>query len=623
MDRFIPIAGSIASVAVLDEHFNDYRWIFGRHAISEAFGANAFDYRIRYRSQVTQFEQFRDRSFQSIRNPLNENQTRLETQLRESVTAWIKVLQNCDDIIARCENVESNETSANISAQDRGASPPILYGQGLYSNQVPATASLHSPLTNDSIVQSHIARDAGQYTQSHSAPPAEPRPNALRRMLRKILAPCRNARRGIEASEHRHQATIGVVPEANSTTANAPLQHRSTAAERWLDRRLQFIELLSELERHNLSSTRRILVTQLESFAADLPGRQRVDSDLVQYRSGGKRLKDLIQCLGDKPQQFRLTFQLLLKSDPFYFHSTLRDSSHTCQAHLKDGNAAFYLRLSVDKILSETADVARSSLPTLNEVDERFFVFSVAQESAEVDTSTEIADLALLFAPITDPMRSDWATFRGHFEGKIRVVSDSTPHRPQRSFAECVTDPNERRILGNIAYAAMRAQLAFVVASALFYKVCAEGPHDVDATQIYYHTALNGRGQEPDYTDSRVLPYVSLDSIGSTSAFSSSANALIRSSGDGLEERMMKNLGILIYEIGTWTRVEAPGLQGRVSIVDDAKEHLSEHMLTKYRDVIHACLSYRQRGDTERWMVQNVISPLDEVYRLIQDQMRR
>lgn len=127
MDRFIPIAGSIASVAVLDEHFHGYRWVFGKHTISDAFGANASDYWDRYWGQVQQFEKFRDRSFRSIRNPLNEDQTRLETQLRESFAGWIMVLQICDDIIARCENVETNETSANKGAQGRGASSPILY----------------------------------------------------------------------------------------------------------------------------------------------------------------------------------------------------------------------------------------------------------------------------------------------------------------------------------------------------------------------------------------------------------------------------------------------------------------------------------------------------------------
>lgn len=411
----------------------------------------------------------------------------------------------------------------------------------------------------------------------------------------------------------------------NPASRRNATQGIGAAVERWPVERVRFIELLSELERHNLSSTPRIIETQRESVAADLLRIQQVDSELIRYTNGGRRLENLIQCLRSRTEKSRLAFQLLLHSDPFVYHSGLRLSSSNCQRHLEDGNAAFYLRLSIDNSQSEAANVATPSSTSLNRDDEKYFVFSVAaQERTEAESSTEIADIALLFASsIADPQSTDWATFHGHFERKVRVVSDSTPHSGRRSFVECLTDQNEKLVLKTPAYAAMRAQLAFVVASSLFYKLCAEGLHDIEATHIHYHNTLDARRQELDYTDSRISPYISLDTIGSTAALPSSADALIRSTWDDLEERMMKNLGILIYEIGAWTRVTAIGLQERVELVDDAKEHLRRGMITKYRDVVNACLSYSKRNDRDRWMIDKVILPLKEVYESIRNKNSR
>lgn len=432
----------------------------------------------------------------------------------------------------------------------------------------------------------------------------------------------RDATQAAQAPENEHGVTDKTADGhlATSSVSAAQDQTSSIKNERWREKRAEFCDLLKELRQHFVLFSQEVEPKQSKSVAAGLLETAQADSELIRYRSGGDKLQALIQCLRKKPQQSHMAFQLLLQSDPFDFRSTLSSISPTCKDHFQEESAAFYLRLSLEKGSSTMADTALLSSATsqITDPEFKFFVFDVSHKSEASKVGTEIDDLRLLFEPkTTQPETDDWATFYGHVGENVRVISDSTIHLPQQSFAGCLIDCAEKDILRKPAYAGMRAELAFVVASSLFYNLQAEGLHDVDATELHYYTAFNDKKQEPDYVESRILPYVSLNTLGSTTVSPSSSDALSRATKSDLEERMMKKLGILIYEIGAWDRVIRRELQERVTHVTDAKEFLREEISSKYRDVIHACLAYKKSDDIGKWMIQNVILPLEEVYKSI------
>lgn len=181
----------------------------------------------------------------------------------------------------------------------------------------------------------------------------------------------------------------------------------------------------------------------------------------------------------------------------------------------------------------------------------------------------------------------------------------------------CLADPHEQSVLKMAGYTVVRARLAFIAASSLFYSLRAEGTQDFEAKNFKYYTTLDKHGDEPDYKDSRVIPFVPLATLGIT-AFEPSSAEYTLPGEDGAEATMIKKLGILIYEIGTWTNVADTNLlEVRVSKVK-MEYALLDSMHPKYPGVINACLCYRKDGRVEDWLVRNVVMLLKEVYEYIE-----
>ncbi|KAH8668958.1 hypothetical protein BX600DRAFT_435470 [Xylariales sp. PMI_506] len=543
-----PVAWSIGYMAVNDPTFKGCRWVFGKHAISEAIGDNATDLWAEYLSQITQYNQVRDHKIdQIIEDPLDDSRNYLRPSLREQLKNWLDTFKSCEEIIMMCEGM--------------GQATP----------------------------KSWIFR--------------------VRRAVFRVLC----------------QTTDGDLPEEHSRAhRHAPGQAAPAAKAKalWARQRPRFLELLEQLNRHVLFFSSQIKPKQSGSGVARLleaPQRQLyIHRQINRYRDAGARLKALIESLRKLELADKVAFELMLHCDPLVLASDFRAISPICEKHMPYGSAAFYFRLA-----PETNDAAgdrplkpgpsRSSPQSVFEA--QFFVFGVPESAGSAEKqSGGIRHIGQLFqsTPQIPVGRPDWAGYRGGLSDHIQVLSDSTAHMAKRSLVACLADYEEQRILRKASYASMRTDLALRVAIALFYNLRVDGWQDLHAQDFHFYTALNRKKQEPEYKNSRIMPYIALSTLGSTAVAPSSSDALSGATGE-LEVMMLQNLGILIYEIGAWSRVTGRGLAERVSKVKKDKEHLVANISATYRDVIDACFRYRKEDSVADWMIRNVLIPLKEV----------
>jgi hypothetical protein len=556
MDEYKPVPWSIGYIAVNDPRFKGYNWVFGKHVISEAIGDNATDLWTEYLLQVTQYNQVRDHTIVDLtEDPLDEHQQYLRAPIREHLKQWVETLQNSEDTIIMCEGIGQEE-------------------EAMQNNE-------------------DIPEPTGWRYR-------------MRRKASKILGRSRNP--------------TNTLPQ-ESMDGHQDAQVASTAKTRWAEKRTSFTKLLEQLNHHVLFFSDQIKPKQSRSGIARLleaPQQQiKMHRQMNRYRDAGDTMKWLIESIRKVERADQLTFQLMLHSDPFELQSDLRGISPACEEYLDHGGAAFYLRLVPDADFA--AHMAEQwAMPRRVLAEAKYFVFSVSSAASEV--LDKFYNVEAIFSRRETPVgRPDWAVMRGDvdkeafdLEKTIRVISDSTTHMVGRSLVSCLADREEQRILRKASYAGMRAELAFRVASSLFYNLYVDGLHDLHAQDLYFYTALNRKKQEPEYKISRLAPFVALSSLGSTAAAPSSSDALSGATND-LEAMMIQNLGILIYEIGAWNRVTGRGLAERVSKVKKDKERLLASISPTYGDVIDACFRYQKDGDVDEWILRNVLIPLKEV----------
>jgi hypothetical protein len=113
MTNFVPLAGSICAVAMVDPKFVSCKWIYGRTPISESFGDNSYDYWTEYQSQIWRFEQIFDLSDE----PLDETRTRLKASLRDRLGEWVDTIQGCEGLIIACEGAKLESDEAVVATE--------------------------------------------------------------------------------------------------------------------------------------------------------------------------------------------------------------------------------------------------------------------------------------------------------------------------------------------------------------------------------------------------------------------------------------------------------------------------------------------------------------------------
>lgn len=409
----------------------------------------------------------------------------------------------------------------------------------------------------------------------------------------------------------KHPTDIPVV--SGTCPSDAQEQSLPVAQHPWAQKRDEFIGLLQQLNGHADFFSSEIRPRQKRSVTARLLRGSGSESQVQRYRDASDRLRALIQSLQNLPETDQVEFQLMLHNDPRELQFRMREKSRVCNSHFQPQGAVFYMRLH-SASSPPAGDSSSQPLAVLRQPDTeaRYIMFDVSPENAASEAGDRIEDLHLIISsalPAAD--RHDWAVFLGYIDKTIRVFSDSTTHSAVRSFVACLADRDEQRHLRKSGNAGFRARLAFVAASSLFYSLCAEGPRDLEAQHLQYYTARNEMGQEPGYKDSRINPYFSLRTLGATAVKPSSAAALSAAAGtDSPESTMIKNLGVLLYEIGAWSSIAGREVAERVQMVKREKEHLMRSISPKYRDVVDACFGYEEEDSVEDWVIKNVLMPL-------------
>jgi hypothetical protein len=210
--------------------------------------------------------------------------------------------------------------------------------------------------------------------------------------------------------------------------------------------------------------------------------------------------------------------------------------------------------------------------------------------------------------PEADAIRG-WAGFLGTIDD-IYVFCDSSRHGPEKCLADWLSDDGERAKFRGSSQAKLRARLGSTVACTLFHLVHALGPKDLEARHLLYYPPLDKDGTEIPATGSRVIPFAPLIAK-STSGVSSATVFSLQGPGDTAEVRMIRKLGILLYEIGSWSVVpeQGSGLPGKVRYARVEKERLA-NISPVYRDVVRSCLDYGEESDVGTWMFENVVEPM-------------
>lgn len=120
MAGFDPIDGSIASVAIKDPNFDGCEWVYGKHAISDAFGENWADWEAEYKAQIENFRLIRDQTIIELtEDPLDETRTRLKASLGDELKDWISTFHRCEELIITCEGVDGHGSRGLLELEEQ------------------------------------------------------------------------------------------------------------------------------------------------------------------------------------------------------------------------------------------------------------------------------------------------------------------------------------------------------------------------------------------------------------------------------------------------------------------------------------------------------------------------
>lgn len=395
--------------------------------------------------------------------------------------------------------------------------------------------------------------------------------------------------------------------------------------------RSDFIALLDELKEHANFFNSMILLSQSKQTVLESQEADELRTKVDRYRNIGNCLRMLLQSLPKLTGSEEAVFQLMLHDNPFLLQSNFRTSSKLPSLRL--GSVAFYTRLSTPKSTWDGAVPVGS--PEQRDSSSRYLVFDVQQTSASPSlpigtiATTELSSIShLLDEPVEAAQRPTWARELGHIKapvtasGFISALSDSTIHAAETTLADSLKDEREKQFFQLASQASFRARLALVLTCSLIYAHIAEGARDLTAQELTYYSTQPSNVRASDLRRSRINPFVLLQSVGLQTTRVSSHEALTSAARDHDDETtsMIRSLGVLLYEIGSWTVSVGATVSERANFVKPKHGALAGDISVRYCDAITSCLGARKEdlGNLESWMVENVAEPLHRVLRDIE-----
>lgn len=395
--------------------------------------------------------------------------------------------------------------------------------------------------------------------------------------------------------------------------------------------RSDFITLLEKLTEHANFFNSMMQLDQSKRMIFKLRKAEELKSKVDKYRDLGDRLGMLLQSLNGLTGSNQAEVQLMLHNDPLSLHSKFRTGSRLLS--FRPGSAAFYMRFlsSAPKNIRQDAIPGRGlEGPELQLTSPRYLVFDVHHASASSPatastvSSTALPSISGLFDDKIEPDRgSGWVRELGHIKaasatgGSISVFSDSTEHTEKVTLADSLGDEREQRFFQPPSQASSRVRLALVLTCSLIYGQIADGARALNSKELVYYATEPTNDQAADLRHSRINPFIRLQMVGLPTTMGTSHMVLTSAARDEDDEKtgMVRSLGILLYEIGTWAVSVGTTVPEKVSFVRRKKGILAGEISVLYHDAVNSCLGVRkdELGNMEEWMVENVAEPLQQV----------
>ncbi|RGP57933.1 hypothetical protein FSPOR_11941 [Fusarium sporotrichioides] len=634
---FEPISGTIGAVAFADQMFTRIVWVYKKYKLSEAFGDDYISYKIKYDSEI-----FR----RHLREPL-----------RSRLLQWISHLDECEKLVAKCEQklepleddtanqvIDETRVTDPLSPAAMQSSAPSTLSPSNLSSTAPGSVvrpspSILSPATSatESVTLSLRQKVRGwrdhvriQFRSKKHKIPSEPD--------RSPPSTEQNVPIAVDEQQSKPGARSpldSVLPSDSTAAASLEIANAATEVHNrsnillrvgWVAQsRSRFIELLNELREHADYFHSMIQLDQGKRIAVRSQQIAVVRNKVKQYRDIGDRLKILLHSLDQLPGSERAVFQLMLHDDPLSLQSSYRKVTRLL--NFQPEGAAFYAQL-LPPIEHLKGGAATTTAPGRGRDSARYFVFEVQQANMSLPKAegmiapSKLSNISHLLDPTDDTAEPLFARMLGCIEaantthGNISVFSDSTIHKDAKSLAESLNDENEKKVFQVPSQASFRTQLALVLTCSLIYLQRADGPRDLNATGLTYYDTDPASGHAAEVGHSRINPFVQLYMLGVPRTTTTSHSVLTSAArdDDGGKVSMIKSLGILLYEIGSWDLSVGNTIAEKASFVKARKAALSGTISVKYHDAIDKCIGVRKEaiGDLEMWIVQNVVGLLEQ-----------
>ncbi|KAF5699760.1 hypothetical protein FMUND_14625 [Fusarium mundagurra] len=317
----------------------------------------------------------------------------------------------------------------------------------------------------------------------------------------------------------------------------------------------RFIQLLKELKKHADYFHSMIQLDQGKKMVIRSQQMATVATKVKEYRDIGDRLRMLLQSLDQLTGSKRAEFQLMLHHDPLSLQSRYRKVTRLLS--FQPEGAAFYARL-----LPPTEHTEGSAATTTA----RYLVFDVQQANlspsiaGETIAARKLSDISHLLDDTDKTAQPLMARTLGCIKasgttnGTISVFSDSTPHKDAKSLAVGLNDENEKKYFQAPSRASLRTRLALVLTCSLIYVQRADGLRDLNAAGLTFYDTDPASGHAADLGHSRIKPFILLQMLGVPTMTTSSHSVLTSAARDDDDDTvsMIRSLGILLYEIGSW-----------------------------------------------------------------------
>ncbi|RMJ16787.1 hypothetical protein CDV36_003572 [Fusarium kuroshium] len=628
---FEPISGTIGAVAFADQMFARCVWVYKKYKLSQDFGSDYVEYQTKYHCEIFRFDQIISHPHSGLaESALDTGQRHLREPLRSRLQIWMADLNKCGKLVAKYEEkLEPNsdgaeddtveEASTQTTPTTRVPSPPVS------PTTHPAAISAIMLSTRAAVAPGMPLLPVGSRDYRRHSEPAQP----------PITPTEQNTPNANKQQPVREQGFPVDVPHTPFDTAAAREEVAGRAAKvqdrtklkqlvGWVaESRSDIITLLDKLEKHAQFFDSVIQLDQSKQTILRYQREDELRTKVDNCRDIGDRLRMLLQSWRGLTGSNQAAFQLMLHNDPVFMQSRFRQDLGLSSLQL--GGAAFYARL-----LPSTEHFEDGGAPA------RYLLFGVHQTSAQpsptlgATVTTELSSIGQFLDNAAVETAEEPSRVRelGNIKllsptnGLISVFSDSTIHGDEKTLAASLIDESEKKFFQEPSQALFRTQLALVLAYSLIYVQRADGLKDLDAKELRYYATSPDNGQTADLTDSRINPFAPLRMVGlPTTMGSSHAILTCAARGDNDETMsMIRSLGILLYEIGSWSISEGNTIREKVNFVKSNKAAVAGTMPWNYHDAIDLCLRARNEamGNLEDWLVRNVVGPLEQARKNIE-----